>query len=83
MGLLGEFGGLFAIVSKLFAIIGLFINSRVHAASMLNEMYYLKLSSKLDPKKGMWSNLKKFTDHLYEITFSPMDRLAEVKKGFV
>jgi len=62
MGLLAEFGGLFAIVSKIFAAIGIFINSRVHSASMLNEMYYLKLSDKLDPKKGTWKNLKKLTE---------------------
>ena len=83
MGLLAEFGGLFAIVAKLFAVIGLFINSRVHSAAMLNEMYYLKLSDKLDPKKGMWSNLGKLTNNLYEITFTPLDRLAEVRKGIM
>jgi len=83
MGLLAEFGGLFAIVSKLFAVIGFFINSRVHSASMLNEMYYLKLSDKLDPKKGTWKNLNKLTKNLYEIKFNPLDRFAEVRKAIV
>ena len=44
-------------------------------------MYYLKLSDKKDPK-GVWNNLKKLTNNLYEITFSASDRFAEIKKGF-
>ncbi len=45
MGLLAEFGGLFSGVAKVFAIIGLFVNYRVHTSNMINEMYFLKLSN--------------------------------------
>ena len=58
LNLLSEFGGLFTLVTKFFGIIGFFINTRVHSASMLSELYYLKLSSKKDPKQGMWKNSK-------------------------
>ena len=83
MGLLAEFGGLFAIISKVFALIGLLINERALASSMLKNMYFLKLNDKLDPKEGMWPNLKNLTSHLYEIDFGTMDRFAEVRKGLV
>ena len=71
--LLAEFGGLFTLVSKAFIIIGIFMNTRVHSAAMLNEMYYLKLSNKKNKTKGMWTNLNKFTSNLYELTFSQID----------
>jgi len=45
MGLLAEFGGLFSAVSKIFAVLGLFVNYRVHTSKMINEMYFLKLSN--------------------------------------
>lgn len=70
VGLLAEFGGLFTLVSKAFTIIGLFLNTRVHSAAMLNEMYYLKLSNKKNKSRDMWKGLNKFTSNLYELTFS-------------
>jgi hypothetical protein len=79
LALLAEFGGLFAVVSKLFAVIGQLINERVHASGMLNEMYYLKLSDKQKEKKR--PNFKKISNNLHEIDFSTWDRFAEIKKA--
>lgn len=79
MGLLAEFGGLFSVVAGVFATMGFFINSRVHAADMLNEMYYLKLSEKKDVQQGMWKNLKVLTGNLYEFTFTKKDMFCEMK----
>ena len=64
-----NFGSIFALVARLGSLIGLFINTRVHAANMLNEMFFLKLS-KHKPSKGMWKNLNKLTTNLHELTFS-------------
>ena len=82
VALLAEFGGLFAIVSKAFGIIGLFLNSRDQMSNLLNEMYYLKLSTKQKGFAGMWKNHKKFTDNLHELTFSNKDMLCEIKETF-
>jgi len=82
MGLLAEFGGLFSAVSKIFAILGLFVNYRVHTAKMINEMYFLKLSNNKQPNLGMWKNVKKLTRNLNELTFSITDMFTEVKKFF-
>ena len=77
--LLSEFGGLFTVISNFFAIIGVFINSRVHSANILSEMYYLKLSKKKDPNAGMWKNPKQFTPNLNQFMFSMTDQFTEVK----
>ena len=70
VALTAEIGGLFDIITKAFALIGLLINERALAAAMLNQMYFLKLSDKLNPQKGMWKHLTKFTTNLYEIKFN-------------
>ena len=67
--LLAEFGGIFILVSRVFIFMGSLMNSRVLAASILKEMFYLKLNTGKGTK-GMWSNLKSFTSNLHEINFS-------------
>ncbi len=78
----GNFGSIFALVTNLGRLIGQFINTRVHAANMLNEMFFLKLDQKKS-KKGMWKDLNKFTDNLHELTFSVSDILSEAKELFI
>ena len=78
IALLAEFGGLFTLISTVFSVIGTFINTRVHTAGMLEEMYYVKLKSSLGTK-GMWPNLTKFTENLHQLNFSKMDTYYEVK----
>ena len=82
LDLLADFGGFFTLVTKMFMFLGLMVNTRVHAASMLHEMFYLKLSSKKKTTSGMWKDLKHFTSNLYEINFSQRDLMTEVKQFF-
>ena len=81
--LLAEFGGLFTLVSKVFLTVGLFLNSRVQTSNLLNEMYYLKLSTEKKGYVGMWSKYRKFTPNLHELTFSKRDMLCEIKQTFL
>ena len=78
--LFSEFGGLFSVLLCASSGIGYYVNSRVHSASLLKEMYLLKLSSKKDPKKDTWKKMNQVTQHLSEINFDERDKFSEVKQ---
>lgn len=79
VGLLSEFGGLLFLLTTIFASVGFAFNYRLHTATMIHQMYFLKLAGKKDPKKDMWTNMKNVTPNLHQITFSVMDLFTDLK----